>query len=83
MTDHRISDFMFKKNNHVVAPASTYPVKATSDTMSINPLPLLQQYILVGHGSRELVDVLKYELCVYPTTLFEANGTMLQSGKPA
>ena len=83
MTDHKVSDFMFKKSNHVVAPASKYPGKATSDTMSVNPLPLLQQYICVGYDSRELVDMLKYELCVYPTTQFEAVGTMLQSGKPA
>ena len=59
MTDHRDSDFMFKKSNHVVAPASKYPVKATSDTVSVNPLPLLQQYICVGYDSRELVDVLE------------------------
>ena len=83
MTDHRVSDFVFKKSNHVVAPASTYPVKATSDTASVNPLLLLQQCIFVGYDSRELVDVLKCELCVYPTTLFEATGTMLQSGKSA
>ena len=76
MTDHRVSDFVFKKSNHVVAPASKYLVKATSDT-----LLLLQQFIIVGYDSRELVDVLKYELCVYPTKLFEATGTMLQSHK--
>ena len=83
MTDHRVSDFMFMKSNYNVAHASKYPVKATSDTVSVNPLPLLQQYICVGYDSRELVDVLKYELFVYPTTLFGATGTMLQSGKPA
>ena len=83
MTDHRVSDFVFKKTNHVVAPASTYPLKVTSDTVSVNPLLLFQQCIFVGYDSRELVDVLKYELCVYPTTLFEATGTMLKSGKSA
>ena len=71
MTDHKISDFVFKKSNHVVTPASTYPIKATSDTVSVNPLLLLQQYIFVGYGSRELVDVLKYELWMpyYPYTM--------------
>ena len=78
MTDHKVSDVVFKKSNHVVA-----PTKAISDTVSVNPLLLLQQYTFVGYDSRELVDVLKYELCVYPTTLFEATGTMLQSGKSA
>ena len=81
MTDHRVSGFVFKKSNHVVAPASKYPVKASSDTVSVNQLLLLQQCITVGYGSRELVDVLKYELCVYPTTVFEATGIMLQSSK--
>ena len=81
MTDHRVSDFVFKKSNHFVAPASAYSVKATSDTVSVYPLLLLQQYIFVGYDGREMVDVLKYELCVYPITLFEATGTMLQSGK--
>ena len=76
MTDHKVSDFVFKKSNH-------NPVMATSDTVSVNSLLLLQQYIFVGYDSRERVDVLKYELCVYPTTLFEATGTMLQSSKSA
>ena len=52
MTDHRVSDFVFKKSN-VVAPASTYPVKATWDTVSVDLLLLLQQYISVGYDSRE------------------------------
>ena len=81
MTDHRVSDFVLKKSN-VVASASAYPIKATSDTVSVDLLLLLQQYIFVEYNSRELVDVLKYELCVYLTTLFETTGTMLQSGKP-
>ena len=48
MTDHRVSDFVFKKSNHVGAPAFTHPVKATSETMRVNPLLLLQQYISLG-----------------------------------
>ena len=81
MTDHRVSDYEFKKSNHVVAPAFKYLVKATSDTVSVNPRLLLQQCPIVGYNKRELVDVLKYELCVYPPTLFEATGTKLQFRK--
>ena len=80
LTDHRVSDFVFKKSNNVVAPVTKYPIKATSDTISVDPL-LLQQCIIVGYSRRELVDVLNYELCVYTATLFETTGTMLQSGK--
>ena len=81
MTDDRVSDCVFKKSNHVVTPASKHPVNARSDTVSVNQLLQLQQCIIFGYDSRELVDVLKYELCVYPTTLFEATKTILQSGK--
>ena len=59
MTDHRVSDFVLKKSNNVVAPVAKYPIKATSDTVSVDPL-LLQQCIIVGYNSRELVDVLNY-----------------------
>ena len=42
MTGHNVSDFVFEKNNRFVAPASKYPVKATSDTVSLHPHMLLQ-----------------------------------------
>ena len=69
---------MTKKNYHVVTFVSKYPIKATSDTVSVDPRLLFQQLLLLG------TDVLKYELCVYPPALFEAAGTMmLQSDKPS
>ena len=42
MTDHNVAEFVFKRSNHFVAPASKYPVKPTSAIMSLNPLLLLQ-----------------------------------------
>ena len=42
MTDHNVSDFVFKRSNHFVAPASKYPVKPTSAIVSSKPLLLLQ-----------------------------------------
>ena len=65
-----------KKSNHAVTLVSNYPGKATSDTVSVDPLLLFQQLSkLLGR------DVLKYGLCVYPPALVEATGTMLQSDK--
>ena len=76
MTDQKVSDFVNKKSNHAVTLVSNYPGKATSDTVSVDPLLLFQQLSkLLGR------DVLKYGLCVYPPALVEATGTMLQSDK--
>ena len=48
MTDHKVSDFVTKKSYHAVTLVSNYPVKATSDTVSVDPLLLIQQLITVG-----------------------------------
>ena len=63
-----------------MTPAFQYPAKTIPDTVSVNPLLLLQQFNIVGYDRRERAYALKYELFVYLLTLFEATGTMLQSG---
>ena len=45
MTDHKVSDFVTKKSHHTVTLVSKYLIKATSDTMSVDPLLLFQQLI--------------------------------------
>ena len=52
LTDHKVWKFVFKKSNYAVEPASKYPVKARSDTVSVNPLLPLQQFIIFGYDSR-------------------------------
>ena len=81
MTGHKVSEFVFKRSDHVVTLASKHSIKAPSDTVTIDPLLLFQRFVTAGHNSGDLADVLKYELCVYPPALFETSGTMLQSNK--
>ena len=40
MTDHKVSDFVTKKNDQTVTLVSKYPIKAISDTLSVDPLLL-------------------------------------------
>ena len=49
LADHKVSDFVAKKSYHVVTLMSKYPIKATSDTVSVDPLLLFQQLITVGY----------------------------------
>ena len=83
MAGQKVSDFVFKKSDHVVTLASKHSVKTLSDTVTIDPLLLFQRFITAGYNSGELADVLKCELCAYPPALFEATGVMLQPNKAA
>ena len=49
MTDHKVSDFVTKKIYRAVTFVSKYPIKATSDTVRVDPLLLFQQLITVGY----------------------------------
>ena len=40
MTDHKVSDFVAKKSYHAVTLVPKYPIKATSGTVSVDPLLL-------------------------------------------
>ena len=75
MTDHKVSDFVTNKSYHAVTLVSKYTVKATWDTMSVDPFCCSSNSLVSG------TDVLRCELCVYPPALFEATGTMLQPNK--
>ena len=65
MTDHRVSDFVFKKSHHVVAPDSKHFVMALSDRVIVNPLLLLQQCLIVGYDSREV-----WAMCLSSNTIW-------------
>ena len=60
MTDHKVSDFVTKKSYHAVTVVSNYPVKATSDTVSVDPFCCSSNSLLLD------TDVLRCELCVIP-----------------
>ena len=49
MTDHKVSHFMTKKSYHAVTLVSNYPVKATSDTVCLDPFLLFQKLITAAY----------------------------------
>ena len=65
MTDHKVSDFMTKKSYHAVTLVSKYPIKATSDTVSVDPLLLFQKLITVGYRS-----AYGWAMCISSSTIW-------------
>ena len=51
VADHKVSDLVTKKSYHAVTLVSKYLIKATSDTVSVDPLLLFQKLITVGYRS--------------------------------
>ena len=49
LADHKVSDFVTRKIYHVVTLVSKYPIKATSDKVSVDRLLLFQKPITVGY----------------------------------
>ena len=55
LDDDQVSDFVTKLPcYHVVTLVSKYPIKATSDTVSVDPSLLFQQLITVGYRCAEV-----------------------------
>ena len=65
MADHKISDFVTKKSCHAVTLVSKYTVKATSDTLSVDPLVLFEQLITVVYKC-----VTVWAMCSSPNTIW-------------
>ena len=65
LADHHVSDFVTKKSYHVVTLVSKYPIKATSDAVSVDPLLLFQQLITVGYRCTKV-----WAMCLSSSTIW-------------
>ena len=70
MTDRKVSDFVTKKSYHAVTVVSNYHVKATSDTVSVDPFCCSSNSLLLD------TDVLRCELCVIPQHYLRPNNVL-------
>ena len=61
--------------------ASSKNVKVSADR-NIDPALLFQRFLVVSQTGNRLDDVMSYELCLYPMSLFEGKGLLRQADKP-
>ena len=72
MCDKSVSEFKFSKKNQVNTLASVLHVLIDGEKVEIDPKKLYQRLLVVGVGT-DVEQLLKYELCSYPTSLFDNN----------
>ena len=66
-----VSQFRFLKKNQVINLASAMYVTIDGEKIDIDPLQLYQRLLVAGMGTIEIHELFMYELCSYPSSLFD------------
>ena len=76
------TDYSFKQSAQAVTMASKSSVKIADDQVQVDPQLLFQRLIIACDNS-QIEELFQYELCTYPTALFDSPFTLRQPQKPA
>ena len=76
------TDYTFKRSSQAVTMSSKSSVKINNDQVQVDPQLLFQRLIMACENS-QLAESFRYELCTYPTSLFDSPSTLRQPEKPA
>lgn len=83
MVDEGAFTYSYSRQNKVRNLASVCKVKTTEGT-SIDPALLFQRFlIVVNNGDLTYDEVMGYELCTYPPSLFESPSSLREADKPS
>ncbi|PFX20787.1 hypothetical protein AWC38_SpisGene14755 [Stylophora pistillata] len=76
------TDYSFKRSAQAVTMASKSSVKIDNDQVQVDPQLLFQRLVIACDNSH-LEALPQYELCTYPTALFDSPFMLRQPQKPA
>ena len=76
------TDYSFKQSAQAVTLASKSSVKIANDQVQVDPQLLFQRLIIACDNS-QLEELFQYELCTYPTALFDSPFMLRQPQKAA
>jgi hypothetical protein len=75
MEGRNILDFSFKRKDQVVTMSSKTSIKIDGETVHVDPQLLFQRCTTAANGLfDDISEIFKYELCNFPSLLFDANG---------
>ena len=82
MDGQSVFSYSHKRSLNTKTLESSKNVKVSADR-SIDPVLLFQRFLVVSQtGNLRLDDVMSYELCLYPMSLFKGKGLLRQTDKP-
>jgi len=75
MKGHSVEEYVYKRKCQAVQLSDTGSVKINNEIVSIDPQLLFQRLITVANRCEEdIAHTFKYELCSYPSSLFDSTG---------
>jgi len=77
-----VTDYSSKRSAQAITMASKSSVKIDNNQIQVDPQLLFQRLIIACDNS-QLEKLFRYELCTYPTALFDSPFTLRQPQKPA
>ena len=77
------AEYTFIRKKQAVTLGMKSSVKIDGEQVQIDPQLLFQRLITVGQSSDELKSAFKYELCSYPSALFDSSLLLREADKPA
>ncbi len=77
------AEYTFKKKDQAITIATKSSVKIGGDEVQIDPQLLFQRLITAAKTTEDLESAFKYELCSYPSALFESPMLLREPHKPA
>ena len=83
MIGRKVEEYSFRNKEWVIPLSHNTALKIKDDLIYINPQLLFQRLITAGTRNDNLVDVFQYELCSYPSALFENRTTPRLATKSA
>jgi len=76
-----VQDFKFSRKKQVTTLAACLYVTVDEEKVEIDPKVLYQRLLVAGNGTVEPDILFQYELCSYPTSLFDTNLRMRNADK--
>ena len=82
MNEMLATDYPLKRSAQAVTMASKSSVKIAGNQVQVDP-QLLFQCVIIPCDNSQLEELFQYELCTYPTALFDSPFMLRPSQKPA
>ncbi|KAK3732868.1 hypothetical protein QZH41_002222 [Actinostola sp. cb2023] len=82
MTGKLSADYSFKKSAQAVTLASKSTVGVDNEVVQVDPQLLFQRLIIASNNSDDMEGLFCYELCSYPTALFDSPLVLRQPQTP-
>ena len=81
MTGKSAAEFSFKRSNQVITFSAKSSIKVDGEKIQVDPQLLFQRLTIDCHSLDDMGAMFQYELCSYPTSLFDSSFYAYQATK--